>query len=914
MPDLPTGAVTFLFTDIEGSTTRWERYPEQMRAAVARHDALLRGIMDAHNGVVFKTVGDAFYVVFASATSALMATVAAQQALAEEDWPEAIRPFRVRMALHYGEAELRENDYFGPPLNRVARILSAGHGGQILLSQAVLSLVRDALPADIVVRDMGRHRLKDIQYPVQIFQLLVPGLSEQFPPLKSLDLRPNNLPLQTNSCVGRESELADISKLLCNPQVRVVTLTGPGGIGKTRLGLYVVSTLIETFTGGIWFIELATIRNSEAILPAIFQAMGGYEATPQLTLEHLKERVDGKTLLFFDSVEQIPGADTFVAELLVACPHVKVIVSSRRSLNVKQEYLYSLNPLAVPETRQTPPPEELLQYGAIALFVQQASVARPDFQLQRSNAALVLKICKRLDGLPLALELAAARSKLLSLSAILKRLDRQLQLFAGNEKQQQATLRGTIEWSYLLLNTEEKILLNQLAIFRSGCTLEAIETICPLFEADQNDVFALLRSLIDKSLLRQLEGENDEPRFRMMYIIREYALEQLQKEEESGNLKRRHAHYYLALVERIAPTLTGFEQKSALALLEEEQENIQAALDWFIEEGELVSGLQMVESLWRFWWMHGHLTEGRQWLDALLRSDQIEEVSIPLRVRGLVIASRLASSQQDYEQSSQLATQALALSQDTGDPVSLSAAYTTQAEVAFHKGEYGQATYFLEQSLAIQRAAGKKRDTASLLNNLGNVALQQGDLVRAASLQEESLLLFRQLKDQWAIATVLNSLGEVERRRSNYRQASILYKEGLKLCRSLNYTEGCATALVSLGDIVRFQGDHEQASIFYKESLSLFRELNNRVGITICLQGLAEVAYIQEQLELATRLFAQAEVTAYALESSVLHYEQHTHSATLEQLRTSLDQDSFDGFWTTGQAMTLEEVALEVQK
>jgi predicted ATPase/class 3 adenylate cyclase len=915
MPELPEGTITFLFTDIEGSTIRWERFPDIMRETLARHDALLRVIMDEHRGIVFKTVGDAFYVAFASAGEALSAAVAAQQALVAEPWHEKIQPLRVRMALHTGEAEQRGHDYFGQVLNRVARILSTGHGGQVLLSQTTLDLVHGELAESVTFRDLGRHRLKDIQYPVQIFQLIIADLPEHFSPLKSLDLRPHNLPAQLANCVGREIELSAVSKLLLGQAPRMLTLIGPGGIGKTRFGLYVATSVIETFPDGIWFVELATIRDVDAIIPAIFQAMGIYEKTQQLSMDQLKERLDGRTLLFLDSVEQVSGAEVFISDLLQACPRLKLLVTSRGALQLSQEYVYQILPLALPEVRRTLTPEALLAYGAVALFVQQAQIAKPAFTLNRSNTSTIMKICKRLDGLPLAIELAAARIKILSLQTMLKRLDHQLQLLAGSEKQQthhQQTLRGTIAWSYNLLSVDEKALLSQLAIFRSGCTFEAIEAICTAVAVIDTDLLDLLRSLLDKSLLRQQEGESGEPRFRIMYIIREYALEQLRKHDETDELKQRHADYYLTLVEQVAPTLTGVEQKSALAMLEEEQENVQGALSWFLEEGALTGAFRMVDALWRFWWMHGHINEGLRWLDMLLSADQVDAVAPMLHSRVLVIASRLASSQNDYEQAALFAEQALVLSEAAGDKRSLSSVYTTLAEVSFHKGAYVQATELLEKSLVIQRALGERRDTASLLNNLGNVALQQGDLARATSLQEESLQLFRSVKDQWAIATVLNSLGEVERRKGNHKQAAILYKEALKLCRSLEYTEGSAAALVSLGDIARYQGDHEHASTLYKESLSLFREMKSRVGITICLQGLAEVAYIQEQLELATRLFAQAEVTAYGIGTSVLQYEQDTHNATLDQLRIMLDRDSFEGFWTTGQSMTLEQVTLEV--
>lgn len=914
MGNLPTGTVTFLFTDIEGSTTRWERHPASMQDAVARHDTLLKAVMDQYRGSVFKTVGDAFYVAFSSAHDALAAALAAQQALYAEVWPAEIAPLRVRMALHTGEAEQRGNDYFGQALNRVARILSAGHGGQVLLSRATLGFVRDHTLPEITFRDLGMHHLKDIQHPMQIFQLLHAEMLTDFPPLKTLNLHPTNMPPQLTPCIGRETELTEVSTLLQHPRLRLVTLIGPGGIGKTRLGLQVAANLAASFPDGLWFVELATIHSAEEVGPAILHALGHREAETQPILEQLKTRLDGQTLLFLDSFEQVSQASPFISDLLNSCPRLKIIITSRLALELGQEHVYHVIPLAVPDARQDLEPDALLNYGAIALFVQRASLAKPSFHLTKAAISTVIKICTRLDGLPLAIELVAARTAILSLQAILKRLEHQMQFFAGGEKRhstQQQTLRGTIEWSYNLLTAHEKMLLTRLALFKSGCTFEAIEAICASLEGPDFDLLALLNSLTDKSLLRQLEGENGEPRFRVMYIIREYALEQLRGSHEWEELGQQHAEYYLALAEQIAPTLTGLEQKSALATLEEEHENVQAALAWEVGHGQIERGLRMAEALGRFWWMHGHGNEGRKWLEKLLTSEQAETAPALLRTRALVMSSRLASSQHEYALAAQLAEQALASSLVSEDQKSICLAYSVQAEVAFHRGEYAQATNFLQKSLAIQRILGDKRGCASLLNNLGNVALQQEKLDQAAKLQEESLVLFRQVGDSWAIATVLTSLGEIERRRRNYKQATVLYEESLRLCRTLGNREGIATALVSLGDLARFQAHYIQATNLYKKSLVIFRELENKIGITVCLQGLAEIAYEEKQLEQATRLFAQAEVTAYAMDTTTLHYENETHRTTIAHLRATLTEGLFEGIWMAGQAMTLEQVSKE---
>lgn len=914
MLNLPTGTITFVFTDIEGSTVRWERYPSQMRVAVARHDALLHALMQTHHGHVFKTVGDAFYAAFPSASDALEAALAIQLALAAEVWAEEVVPLRVRMALHTGEAEQRGSDYFGQALNRVARILASGHGGQVLLSRTTLSLVRDAPPQHVEFRDMGMHHLKDIQHPVQIFQVVHPDLRADCPPLKTQEIRPTNLPPQLMSCVGRDEELAALRTLLLDGQVRLVTLSGPGGVGKTRLSLQVAASLAETFPDGLWYVDLATAHDARRIESLLAQALGIHEIGPQTVLEQVQARLDGRVLLVLDSFEQ-PGqrAGALLAALLQACPGLKVLVCSRLLSGYPGEYVYYVTPLALPSIQLAHDPAELLRFGAVALFVQQAQAVRPDFCLTRANAATIVKICTKLDGLPLAVELAAARVSLLSLPTMLKRLDHQLRFFTGPQRHalQQRTLQGTIEWSYELLGDGEKRLLHQLVVFKSSCTFEAIEAICAPGRKQQSAVLGMLTSLTEKSFLRQQEGSEGELRFRLLYIMREYIVEHGQADGEEEERSARHAAYYLALAEEIAPTLVGIEQRSALANLEEEHENMQAALAWYIAHGQVEAGLRLAQALGRFWWMHGHMREGRQWLARLLTAEQVEVAASALRAQAFVLACRMASNQQDYGEAAVWAEQALVVSMESGDQHSISQAATAQAEIAFHKGQYEEAARFLEQSLSIQRALGDRRATASLLNNLGNVVLQQGLLAQAARFHEESLRLFRQVGDAWAISTVLIALGEVERRRANYRQAGILYEESLRLCRSLGSNEGCALSLVSLGDLARYQGDNTQAALLYKQSLPLFQQLGDKIGVTLCLQGLAEVAYGEDQLARATRLFAQAEVTAYSLETTMLRYEQATHQETIARLRAALDRGSFEGFWMTGQAMTLEQAARE---
>lgn len=910
MPELPAGTITFLFTDIEGSTQRWERYPEVMRAAVAQHDALLYSIMETYRGSVFKTAGDAFYVAFVVALDALNAAIAAQRALANMSWPVEIRPLRVRMAIHTGAAEQRNNDYFGQTLNRVARILSAGHGGQILLSGATQRLLSDALAQEITLRDLGEHKLKDIQRSEQLFQVVAVDLPFEFPPLKTLDAHPNNLPAQMTPFVGREQALQTVADLLRQEDIRLVTLIGPGGIGKTRLSLQIAAEVADGFPHGVFFVDLSTTRDVDAVLSAISQTIGVREVDDRALLEHLKDLLSGQTLLLLDNFEQIIAAAPLITKLLVLCPGLKIMVTSRTPLSLSGEHEYYVQPLALPVSRSKGNLAELSRYEAIVLFLQQARSIKLDFQLTQDNAAAIIEICKSLDGLPLAIELAAAHIKLLPPQAMLKRLKHHRQLPKGERRdrtERQQTLRGAIAWSYDLLDDDEKNMFVQLAVFNGGCTLEAITAVCPIVENLALDLLDVLNALIDKSLLRQQEQENDEPRFTMLHTIRDFALEQLDKGGDAELLRHSHFAYYLSMAEEAAAALTGSEQRRWLAQLECEHDNLLAALWWGLENAGNELGSRLAGALWRFWLMRGYLHEGRYWLDKFLLVGATPTAASATRASVLKGASVLACRQKDYERAALLADEALAIGRALDNQEILSSAYASLAEVAYMHGESERAVGLFEESLKIRRTLSDKRGAASLLNNLGNVLLQQGALERATSLFEECLNLFRAVGDEQALASVLNNLGEVERQRGNHEHAFLLYEESLKLSRGLKYTWGIAASLANLGAIARYQGKYLQALSYYKESLSLFSEMGEKLGIALCFEGLAEVEYAQNHLEYAVRFLTLAEMLRQSISASVLPFEPPTHDSLNKSLHFALGHDTFEMLWRTGRMLSLDQ-------
>src|ERR671910_718959 len=563
MASPPTGTLTFLFTDIEGSTKMWERSPQAMQAAWARHDELLKRAIEEHGGYVFKSVGNAFCCAFPTATDALEAALEAQRLLLKEWWGEST-PLRVRMALHIGAAEERDGDYFGPPVNRVARLLSAAHGGQVLLSLPTHEMVRDQLPAGTTLMNLGERRLKDLFRPERVFQLSAPGLPSEFSPLRTLDAYRNNLPLQPTPLIGREKEVSEVRDLLSAEATRLLTLTGPGGIGKTRLALQAAADLLEEFPDGAFFAPLATLTDSELLLPAVAEALGVMETAEQPLGENLKDYLsERRLLLVLDNFEQVLGAAPAVTELVAGAPGLKVLATSRAPLGLYGEHEYAVPPLSVPDVKHLPDLKSLSQYEAVRLFIERAKAAKVDFEVTDESAPAVAEICVRLDGLPLAIELAAARIKMLPPKAMLQRLTSRLKLLTGGARdlpERQRTLKATIEWSFALLDEGEQVLFGRLSVFSGGRTIEAIEAICEAQGDLPVDAFEGVSSLLDKSLIRQEEGPNGEPRFVMLETVHEFAREKLHGSGETEEIKRTHAEYFLTLVEEAYPELKGPDQ------------------------------------------------------------------------------------------------------------------------------------------------------------------------------------------------------------------------------------------------------------------------------------------------------------------------------------------------------------------
>jgi predicted ATPase/class 3 adenylate cyclase len=814
MAALPSGTVTFLFTDIEGSTQLLQRLGEDYAAALGAHQAILRTAWAAHGGVEVDTQGDAFFVAFATAPAAVAAATQATRDLAAHAWPED-GTVRVRMGLHTGTPQLVGDHYVGLDVHRAARIAAAGHGGQVLLSQTTRALVAHTLPKGATLRDLGAHQLKDLQEPEPLFQVVLAGLPPDFPPLKALDAYPHNLPLQPTPLLGREEQVAAVAALLRRAAVRLVTLTGPGGIGKTRLALQVAAEVVEDFADGVWFVRLSRLTDPRLVVPTIAQTLGLKEQGSQPVSETLREYLRARHLLLvLDNFEQVVGAAREVAALRETAPHLKLLVTSRVALHVRGEHEYPVVALPLPDPDHLPAPERLSQYAAVALFIERAQAARPDFHVTGTNAPAVAEVCARLDGLPLAIELAAARVRVLPPEALLARLSSRLLTSGARDlEERQQTMRATIAWSEALLAPAEQVLFRRLAVFAGGCTLEAAEAVCVAPEGAAQlglDVLDGLSALVEQSLVQQREEEDGEPRFGMLHTIREYALERLDMSGEAEPLRRAHAAAFLALAEQAEPELTGPEQGAWLERLEGEHANLRAALGWTRERGESATGLRLVAALYRFWWTRGHLREGRAWIEGLLARDGAE--TAPERVRALFAGGFLALWQSDFAAAESWLEQAAALGQTAGDRRTAALALNYLGVLAMYQGNLEGAAARFEASLALAREVGDRHGSALTLNNRGNVAVYQGDLERAAAAFAEALALFRQVGDRGSIAACLLNLGWMARLRGEMAQAEALQREGLALSQELGDPRVCAEALEALASTAGAAGQGERAA------------------------------------------------------------------------------------------------------
>ena len=867
-----SAVTTFLFSDIEGSTRLWEHEPERMSAALAGHDALARAAVERHHGRVVKTTGDGVHAAFDDPVDALRATIDLQQSITDPAATGGIG-LRVRCGLHAGVVECRDNDYFGRAVNRAARIMTAAHGGQVLVSQAVATLVSERLPEGVSLRSLGAVRLRDLSNPEQLFQVMHARLQRDFPPLRTLEATPNNLPQQITSFIGRERELVEAGALL--ERTRLLTLTGTGGLGKTRLSLQLAANALDDYPDGVWFVELAPLTDADRVPQALAEALGVKEDAGRPVIEAVLRHVRELTLLvILDNCEHLADACAELAVgLLKSAPKVKVLASSREHLHVAGEAIFQVPSLAVPALDSKISPAALTQYEAVRLFVDRASAANPAFAVTEQNAPAVTEICRHLDGIPLALELAAARLRSLPAEKIAERLGDRFRLLTTGDRTalaRQQTLRASIDWSFDLLPVPERALLHRLAAFAGGWTLDAAEAVASGNGIEEASVLDLLSLLVEKSLV-EVEAQGE--RYRLLETIREYALEKLAASGERDAVRKRHLEFYLALAGKARPELAGPAQGAWLGRLDSERENLLCAHDACddIENGAEL-GLKLAYFVRPYWFIRGLLGLGyRVTIEALARPGA--ERRNAARCGGLF---------------------------DAG-------------QIGCWMGHYAEALVHLQECLAIARELGDQRMIAAVLQPLGFAASGHGDLAAARAYLVEGLALARELGDKRELLGALNSMAQLNRAEGELDAAEPLYEKVLSLAREMGDRESYAIGLLNLAMVLIGRGSTERPRRMLLEVLDIAHQIGSKPVGQSALEVCAGLAGLRGESENAARLYGAAEAHA---EYTGLHRDPADEAflaPLIAKVRAALPDAAYAAAEAAGRALGYERALSEAR-
>jgi predicted ATPase/class 3 adenylate cyclase len=804
MPELPTGTVTFLFTDIEGSTRLLQELGERYREVQDRHAEIMRAAFV--NGHEIRTEGDSFFVVFRSPLDAARAAVEAQRTLSSEDWSHGT-PLRVRMGMHTGEGVLGGDDYLGIDVNRAARIAAAGHGGQVLLSDASRGLVEHGLPEGVTIRDLGRHRLKDIEHPEHLHDLVIEDLPADFPPIRTLEARPTNLPELRTSFVGRERELAEIAELLA--ATRILTLTGPGGTGKTRLALRAAADQLDRFADGVFFVDLSPLTDPALVLSEIASTLRIPEAPGRPFADTLAESLrDRDMLLMLDNMEQLIEAAPAVGALLDAAPRLRALVTSRIPLRVQGEQEFHVLPLPLPGPEDQRNLERLTTCESVMLFAERAAAVRPGFRVTEESAPAVAEIASRLDGLPLALELAASRVKVLGPQELRRRLEQRLPLLTGGARdlpERQRTLRDAIEWSHDLLSADEQRLFARLSVFAGGWMLDAAEAVCG------PDALDGLTSLVDASLVRRRELDDGSTRFRMLETLREYASERLAASGEEAEVRQHHARYVHDLVEEAKGQLTREHQGAWIERLEREHDNVRTALDWAENVGDAEMAVGIAAAVWRFWQQRGYLAEARARTERLLDFPEVEERG-RLRAVALGTLGSVAYWQGDYQRMAPLYEEELDIARELGDRWLLAEALNNASFIPLVRGELGRVQSVLEDALVEAQAVGDRVLEASIRNGLAFQHMLRGDHPAAIAAIHEVIALHREAGDRMFLAETLLALAAVEYLTEDPESARRHIRESMLINLDIGYVMGVAVTFLPMALAAAKQGRYARAA------------------------------------------------------------------------------------------------------
>lgn len=904
MSGRPSGTVTFLFTDIEGSTRLLDRLGERYAQALGNHRALLRAAFQSHGGLEEDTEGDAFFYVFARAKDGLLATVAGQRALAAHPWPDGL-PLRVRMGLHTGEPLETAEGYVGLDVHRAARICAAAHGGQILLSQTTRDLVAEILSEGLLLKDLGEHRLKDLIFPIRLYQVEAPGLSSDFPVLRSVEIYQNNLPSQLTSFVGREKEMAEVKHLLAS--TRLLTLIGPGGSGKTRLALQAGTEVLDRYPDGVWWVDFAPLEDAAQVPGTVAAALGLKETWHGNPVESLESHLQTKSLLIvLDNCEHVLSACATISNtLLTRCPRQQILATSREGLGVAGEHLYPVPPLQVPNPHDTLSLERVATHGAIQLFVDRATVVDPHFAINQRNAPAVVEICHRLDGMPLAVEMAAARVKALSVAEIATRLSKALGFLHTDTRAsppRHHTLRATMDWSFGLLSAQERVVFRRLAMFSGGFTLEAAEAVCGGGQIKPSEVLASLMQLVEKSLVAREEWNNTS-RFRLLEIVREYARERLADADEIDSVAGRHLQFFTDLAEGLDRDPTVIFD-NWLSRLEPEHGNLQTGLEWALANGHGERALRCAAAVWPYWFFHGHLDGAKTLEDALAQTTRVPD---DLRMRSLNGLGYLTMWRDNYKGAVDICDESLVISRRLADRPAIATALAIQGHCTWHMGQEQRGEELCEEALKVARESSSLHALTWAVREYAYVRWHTGDIERGQPLFQEYLTLSRKLGNTPGTRDALRLIAEAALTRGDFATARTGCEEALRISKLTNDAIIVSVVQVVLGQALAGLGRYAEARRWYRESLTSLRGAWQRWWLARCLTSLGCLDVAEQSHLRGARILGAASAVREAVGGTLPPSDKILQEAALSAVRAAVGDDKLNTALLEGRAWTVEQ-------
>jgi len=909
MSSIPTGNVTFLFTDIEGSTKLSQEFPDMLPAALEKHNTILSKAIESNNGFIFEIIGDAFCCAFRNAGDAVKAAVDTQIILANEKWDDAI--IKVRMGIHSGNAEWSKTGqrYMGYiTLARTSRVMSAAYGEQIIISNSTHELTKDKFnyvkEKNISFRDLGERRLKDVIQPVRLFQIEAQGLKEDFPPLKTLDARPNNLPVQLTSFIGREAEMKRVKNLL--KQTHLLTLTGSGGSGKTRLALQVAADVIDDFANGVWFVELASLFEP-ALLPQAIMKVFGLKEEVKKSLEntlcdYLKEK---EVLILLDNCEHLVEPCAKLAkQLLINSPKLKIIATSREALRCEGEQTHRVLSLEVPDPKEENSPEKLSQYEAVRLFIERALAVDENFRVNNDNAPALAQICCQLDGIPLALELAAARTNILSVEKIFERLNDRFNLLSGGKRTalpRQQTLKAMIEWSYNLLSEEEKLLWARLSVFAGGWTLEAAEEVCSDEELQQEKILNLLNSLQEKSIIIY---NYINQRYQMLETILQYGKNLLKGNSTMDILLNRHAEFYANLTFRAGKFFIGSENIYWLNKLELEESNFHSALTLNNEKKININVYHLLLNLGNYWRLQNKFVHGQYWYNLIMNNKtKLSDRQLFKLYTNAGIFERMLGNIEKAKKYFKNSISLFRKSRSEDERLGYLNAMQCLGNLERDLGKYNTAIKLFEECLIISKELNLDFALANILMNLSSAVFLNGNVEKGIHLQEQSLIIYEKLGDKIQISRVLNNLGFIHLQKKDYVKSKEYFEKSLLLSKDINdeFTEAMVTH--NLGTILKLSGDFSKSYSYFKKGLLIMKKLGYSRGIGMNLASISEIYLELENFILSTSLISFTE----SLKMSLTKEDLINNQGLISRLRKKLSHNEFSEYWDEGKSLTLEQ-------